>query len=179
MKTKFIKGFTLVEMLVAVAILSLSIAGTFTAVQGGIQSSSIAKDQITAFWLAQEGMEFIKNIRDENALHSVAGQSRNWLAGFSSVPTDPCYFGKTCTIDSPLKQISTCSGGFGSCPFLRQDSNTGLFGYISSWTVTNFQREIQFQNIAPNEVMVVINMIFTDRGKTTSFQVTESLFNRQ
>ena len=52
MKKRLTKGFTLVETLVAISVLSLSIAGAFTAVQGGIQSSTVAKDQITAFYLA-------------------------------------------------------------------------------------------------------------------------------
>ncbi len=170
------RGFTLVETLVAVSILSLSIAATFTAVQGGIQSSTISKDQVTAFYLAQEGMEFIRNIRDENALHSVDGSPTNWLAGFNS----QC-FDTACTIDSPLKLVAACSGSFGSCPFLRQDSNTGLFGYTSTWTPTNFKREIQFAQIVshPDEVLVTINISWLTRGNTQSFKITESLLNHQ
>ena len=49
-------GFTLVETLVAVAILSIAILATFSAVQNGLQDSGISKERITAFWLAQEGM---------------------------------------------------------------------------------------------------------------------------
>src|SRR3989338_6292235 len=100
-------GFTLVETLVAISILSISITATFTAVQNGIQNSTIAKDQTTAFYLAQEAMEFIKNKRDENALNSISGGPNQWLTGMSNAGGDPCYFGgggtsqKTCRIDSP------------------------------------------------------------------------------
>ncbi len=172
-------GFTLVETLVAISILSLSIAATFTAVQNSIQESNIAKDETTAFYLAQEGMEFIKNLRDENALHSISGQSTNWLASLSSIPADPCYFGKTCVIDSPLKAASSCSGGFGSCPVINQDPATLLFGYTSSWTPTNFKREIQFQQISADEISVIISISWVNRGINRSFQANETLFNRQ
>ncbi|HEY4509194.1 MAG TPA: type II secretion system protein [Candidatus Paceibacterota bacterium] len=174
-------GFTLVESLVAISILSLSIAATFTAVQNSIQNSTYAKDEITAFYLTQEAMEFIKNIRDENALHSISGQSTNWLASLSNVSSDPCYFGKTCVIDSPLKTVTACSGGFGSCPNLKEDSGTGLFGYTSggTWLTTNFKREIQFQQVASDEISVIIKISWTSRGIPKSFQVTETLFNRQ
>ena len=173
------KGFSLVETLVAVSILSLVIAGTLTAVQKGIQSSLYAKNQIFAFYLAQEGMEFIKNIRDENALHSISGLSNTWLTGMAAVAGDPCYFGKTCTIDSNLKTLATCSGGFGTCPYLRQDSATGLLGYTAGWTLTDFKREIQFQQITADEVLIIIQMSWANGGTNRSFTATETLFNRQ
>ncbi len=180
MKTqKFSKGFTLVETLVAIGILSLSITATFTAVQNGIQSSTTAKDQTIAFYLAQEGMEFIKNIRDENALNSLDGSPTHWLYGMSSAPSDPCYFGEFCVIDSPQKTITQCSGGLGTCPVLRQEASSGLFGYNSGWPATTFKREIQFQQISANEVTVLMNISWTYRGQSKSFQVSELFFNRQ
>src|SRR3989338_5395469 len=87
------KAFTLVETLVAIGILSLSITATFTAVQNGIQNSTIAKDQTAAFYLAQEAMEFIKNKRNENTLNSISGGANNWLTGMSNLTGDPCWFG--------------------------------------------------------------------------------------
>ncbi len=174
-------GFTLVETLVAIGILSLSIAAAFTAVQSSLQNSGNVKDQITAFYLAQEGMEFIKNIRDENALHSLNGTPTDWLASLSAVSGDACYFGSTCIIDSPLGKTATarCSGSFGTCPNLNQDSNTGLFGYTSGWTATNFKREIQFQSLSAKEVLVTIKMTWINHGATKSFQVTGLLLNRE
>ena len=175
-------GFTLVETLIAISILSLSIAATFTAVQNGIKSSTVAKDQVTAFYLAQEGMEFIKNIRDENALHTLNGTATNWLTSLainSDGSSGPCDFGKTCTIDSPLKQIASCSGGFDTCPYINQDPNTGLYGYTAIWPATSFKREIQFRQIAPNEISVVISVSWTNHGIDQSFQATETLLNRQ
>ena len=176
------RGFTLIETLVAISILSLSIAATFSAVQNGIKSSTVAKDQITAFYLAQEGMEFIKNIRDENALHTLNGTNTNWLTNLAINPdgsSGPCDFGKTCMIDSPLKTVTTCSGGFGTCPNIKQDTVTGLYGYTASWPNTYFKREIQFTQISSNEINVAISISWTSRGGTKSFQATETLFNRQ
>jgi hypothetical protein len=180
---------------VAISILSLSIAGTFTAVQNGIQNSTLAKDQTTAFYLAQEAMEFIKNRRDENALSSISQQpnpTTKWLTGLSDLNTsndvDPCYFGKVCMIDSPAKTITYCGMSFGTCPSLKQDTNTGsntygLYGYTGSWTPTIFKREIKFTEINPSspgrEIQVTIQMSWTSRWGPKSFQVTETLFNRQ
>jgi len=177
-KNRLKKGFTLVETLVAISILSLSVVAAFTAAQSGIQSSSIARDQITAFYLAQEAMEFIRNTRDQNAVQTLGGNTTIWLTGVAADPTDPCYFGKTCIIDSPLKTVTACPAGFGSCPSLNQDPVSGLWGYTSSWPATNFKREIQLSQTSANEVLVTIRMSWTDRGVPQSFQVEGILFNR-
>lgn len=179
---KYSKGFTLVESLVAIGILSISILGAFTAVQNGIKNSTIAKDEITAFYLAQEGMEYIRNIRDENSLHDISGTPTNWLTGLvvtSSATSGPCDFGKTCTLDSNAKTAATCSGGFGTCPVLNEDPTTGLYGYNSSWPASNFSREVQFTQVNGSlEVKATMNVTWTTRGSTKSFQISESFFNR-
>jgi prepilin-type N-terminal cleavage/methylation domain-containing protein len=178
------KGFTLVESLVAVSILSLSILSTFTAVQGGLQSSNYAKDQMVAYYLAQEAMEYIKNVRDQNALASLGGTPVNWLTGLSAQVSDPCYFGEVCTIDSYTNTISgasPCTTAFGSCPNLNQNSVTGLYGYTSgtNWSTTNFKREIKLtQNSVNTEITVTINISWTTKGVPHTFQVSQLIFNR-
>ncbi len=171
------KGFTLVESLVAISILSLSIAAAFTAVQKGIQSSTIARDQVTAFYLVQEAMEFVRNKRDENALRLISGASINWRTGFASLATDPCGFGKTCTVDAPLGTFANCPGGSGTCPVLRQDPVSYLYGYTPAWTPTSFRREIRMSLAAADEVVVTISINWTTGGTPYSFQVTENLMN--
>lgn len=185
------KGFTLVESLVAVSILSISVAAIFTAVQMSLKTSLTAKDQITAIYLSQEAMEFIKNVRDENALNSLNGVAVNWLHGLSENSSDPCWYGadgtgqKVCTLDV-YKGISgggvaACSGGFGTCPNLNHDSVTGLFGYTTgeTWKPTNFKREIKLVANGSNSVDVTIHMQWVSSGITKTFQVTGSVFNKQ
>lgn len=179
-KTKF--GFTLVEALVAISILSLSILSSFTAVQNSLKNSSLSKDQITAFFLAQEAVEFIKNIRDENALKTLGGTPTNWLYGLAESGADPCFTGKICRIDSFLKNVSSCPGASGSCPFLNQAVSspyTGLFGYTGGWPASRFKREIQFQILGANEVYVTVTITWTQALATQTFQVKQLLYNHE
>lgn len=179
-----ILGFTLVETLVAVSILSLSILAGFTAVQNSLKSSITAKDQMTAFYLTQEVMEFIKNKRDENALNFITNGTTTWLTGMAAAANDPCYFGKTCRIDVVGNTLVDCSTDGANCLNLRQDrvfnsATKGLYGYTGSWALTNFRRSVTFQQIVANqEVRVTITMNWTQGGMTKTFQVSESLFNR-
>lgn len=178
-------GFTLVETLVAISILTLSILGTFTAVQNGLATSSFARDQVTAFYLIQEAMEYVRNIRDDNGLTTLyalenGGSSVPWLTGMSNVAGDPCYFGKTCVIDSPLKQMTSCSGGFGTCSFISQNTSTKLYGYSTggSWALTKFKREIQFEQITSQEIVVTVRVSWTSGAFGKTITVKQTLFDK-
>lgn len=185
------KGFTLVETLVAISILSLSILAGFTAVQNSLKSSVTAKNQIIAFYLTQDAMEFIKNKRDENGLNFIntASPSPNtWLDGVVTVAggvgSGPCGTGKTCRIDSGASTIVDCAGDGATCRDLLQDRvvgspTKGLYGYTNGWSTTGFRRSISIQSIVANEeVRVTITIYWTQGASSKTFQISESLFNR-
>ena len=76
------QGFTLVETLVAISILLVAIVGPMTIAARGLQTAFYAREQITAFMLAQEGVELVRMIRDQNALRTPPA---NWLSGIPGV----------------------------------------------------------------------------------------------
>jgi prepilin-type N-terminal cleavage/methylation domain-containing protein len=177
-------GFTLVETLVAIAILTISVMATFTAVQSSLQDSYYARDQITAFYLIQEAIEFIRNARDNNALANNYALSNptlaspvNWLSSISFFSSDPCYFGNVCEIDSPQKKMTFCGTNFGSCPVLNEDTVSGLFGYNGNWTPAKFKREIQLQKITSDEIVIVVRVSWGSGLSAKVIQVQETLFN--
>lgn len=61
-------GFTVIESLVAISILLLAVSGSFAAAQSSLQSSNFVKNRVTAYYLAQEGIEYIRHLRDNNGL---------------------------------------------------------------------------------------------------------------
>ena len=176
-----IRGFTLVETLVAVSILSLSILAGFTAVQGSLKNSSLSKDQIVAFFLAQEAIEVVKNIRDENALISLGGTPTHWLDRLTEDASEPCWFGKVCRVDY-LKQTPVyCGMTAGNCPVLSQSisgGTIGLYGYTAGWTATRFKREVQFEDIRPNEVYVKVTITWNMGTLPQTLEVKQLLFNQ-
>lgn len=58
-------GFSLVETLVALTILLLVMIGPMSIASSTARSTSFASEQVTAFFLAQEGVEFVEKYRDE------------------------------------------------------------------------------------------------------------------
>jgi prepilin-type N-terminal cleavage/methylation domain-containing protein len=182
-------GFTLVETLVAIAILSLSVMSASMAVQNSLSTSYYARDEVVAFNLIQEAVEYIRNMRDSNGLANISsvssgGAGVNWLNGISFNASDPCYFGKYCTVDVSQTTLATCptSGVATSCPYLNQNSQSGLFGYTSggSWIATKFKRTILISPVAgdANEVYLTVTVSWMDNSnKNANVSVQEWLFN--
>lgn len=162
-KKRDIRGFTLVETLVAVTILMLVVIGPVTIAQRGVQSSYFANEQTTAVFLAQEAIESIEQLRDDNALavyHRNESDSWDWYDGSSVV--DDCKSPGTCDYD-------VMSGSYRSCATLSncrieeyRGSGTAsvLFGYDNSadWFPTQFTRQIQLQEVAQGEVRVTVTV---------------------
>ena len=178
-------GFTLVETLVAVSILTISILGTFTAVQKGLATSYFAKDQVTAFFLIQEAIEQIRNTRDTNGLQSIdskstGGSGVHWLKGIAELPGDPCSLGKVCRVDPYTGSLPTYCGLEGTdCPVIRQDPATGLFGYNAGWNATRFTRNISIVPVAGNldEVVIEVTVKWVSGSFSKTITVEQSLFN--
>jgi len=168
------KGFTIIESLISITILVLAITGAVSAMRIGILSYTFSKDQVVAFYLAQEGFEQIRNIRDENGLKNI-----HWLTGISYLSSDPCYFGKACTVDPVASSLPIACSSPGNCPVLRQNQSTGFFGYDSSWTPTIFKRQIILTSINSNEISVVVTVDWSKGLITRQFRARENLLDWQ
>ncbi len=64
------KGFTLIEVLMAIFLITVGIGGSFALINRIMDFSSVSSDRLQAAYLAQEGIENVRNTRDSN-----------WLAG--------------------------------------------------------------------------------------------------
>ena len=60
------QGFTLIETLIAILIFTAALVSLMTIAGRGISATSGARQQITAHYQAQEGIEVARNIRDSN-----------------------------------------------------------------------------------------------------------------
>lgn len=169
---KMKKGFTIIESLVAISILIAAVLGAMTAVQAGLSSYIYSKDQVIAFYLAQEGFEQIRNIRDENRLNS-----RPWLSGFTQNSSDPCYFGNACYVSPVESSVPTRCSVPSSCPKVRQNTSTGFYGYDLSWGETNFRREITISSVNSDEIAITVTVSWSKGVVNRQFKARENLLN--
>ncbi|MCX6751297.1 MAG: prepilin-type N-terminal cleavage/methylation domain-containing protein [Candidatus Nomurabacteria bacterium] len=120
-------GFTLVETLIALSIFSVSIIAMMSILGSGIANTNYAKNKIAASYLAQEGIEYVRNIRDNDVLYTSA-TGKNWAtfrdASIASItPPAPTSLNFNRTIQKiivnpdEVKISSTVSWTQGSGPF--------------------------------------------------------------
>ncbi len=73
------KGFTILEVVLAIFILTVAVFASFSLVEQTITAASLNQSRLVAYYLAQEGVENVKNIRDENWLNY-----RSWDQGMET-----------------------------------------------------------------------------------------------
>jgi len=114
-------GFTLVESLFAILILTFTITGLMTIVSNSSFSARYAKDEITVTYLLQEVIDYVRNDRDT----TVFFQGKSWdvfYAKYSNCSAGAgdsgCFFNVS---DTSNTNINKCPDDI--CPFLNYDTN--------------------------------------------------------
>jgi prepilin-type N-terminal cleavage/methylation domain-containing protein len=129
-------GFTLIETLVAIAVLMISIAGPLVVASKGLTSALFARDQLMASYLAQETVELIKNTRDNNL-----AASQPWLTGITTFSGNTYCTSANSACDLTAVGLLTnrsCVGTTGGCQ-LYYDPEIG-YNSNAEGTPTIFKR---------------------------------------
>jgi len=69
-------AFSLIELILAIFILTVAVFGSFALIQRIAVFAYASQTKLTAYYLAQEGIENVRNIRDNNWL-----QGNGWTDG--------------------------------------------------------------------------------------------------
>ena len=171
-------GFTLLETLVAISIFSVSLLGIMSVLASGVADTNYAKRKMTATYLAQEGIEYIRNMRDTLVLYDLPGGKTGWKE-FRDTIKDCGNHGesvKSCYFDD---QNSIQSCGNDSCPVLFYDSSTGKYNYSSSGESSGFIRTIQAKYPGgPNDDIEISSTVSWTQGSgAKSVTFSENLFD--
>lgn len=136
-------GFTLVETLIAISILMISVAAPLTLAAQGIQAATLAKQQIIAYYLAQDAYEFIKNKSDTNKMQS--SEQHKLVIGMDSCVYTNAAIDEKCEIDTVSGDILERTGDGNKLGFREELS---LYGYDDGTGVyvdTIYSRYIQIK----------------------------------
>lgn len=149
-------GFTIIEAIISIFILTVGIIACAILADQVFRSSEVAKDRLIAVNLAQEGVEIIRNIRDNN-----------WLASNSW----------NTNIPEGEREVSYASVGTDSYSgaYLKIDSD-GFYNY-SSGTNTTFQRKVTVFYTSEYETKVEVTVYWVTRGTSKNIALTESFYD--
>jgi prepilin-type N-terminal cleavage/methylation domain-containing protein len=190
---KYNKGFTLVETLAAILLLSIALAGPMTIAQKGLRASLTAKNEDTAFNLAQDAIEYVRYARDTHCL--TAGSQTggcpagSWLAGTGAPSLASCVSSNgsaACTIDDFAGTVAACTGGATGCAALNFNTTGSNYTYSPTGGAvisSPFTRVVQIFNpvctgsICNNSESIVRVTISWSDPTAHSIVVQESIFN--
>lgn len=197
-------GLTMVESLVAISILTIAVIGPLSIIAQALQTSYYTRDQMTAHYLAQEAVEYVRNMRDRQGilitkdyLDNMGNDTYvlpNWLNADTSlfgienveIPNSgsAVRYSMTKTNNSGAYKFTTCSGSSAiPCPTLKKNQQ-GIFGYNDEALASDsiFTREIYFErgpisgdNI--KEIIMTVNVYWKNGSYPAQITIRESLTN--
>ena len=171
------KAFTLIETLVAISFLTIAIIAPMSVATQSLAAAYYARDQVTAFHLAQEAIETVRHVRDGNILLNAQGVQTDL---HNRIPIDSLF-----VLDTRNDAMIQCTGGV--CPPLKTDGlfyaygpvgTTDIYSTPSGWVETRFTREVLVTYVdAPDEIRVSATVRWkTSRYQERSFTLTENLY---
>ncbi|MBI2062086.1 MAG: prepilin-type N-terminal cleavage/methylation domain-containing protein [Candidatus Yanofskybacteria bacterium] len=151
------KGFTLVEALVALMILTIALGPALVLSSNISSTASVIQNNLIAANLAQEGIEVVRSFRDAN-----------WFNGlpFDTGMADGIY---------RVGLRSTSLSSLDLNPPIKIDA--GMYNYISG-TDTIFRRTITITKINSEELRIISDVTWTERGnRPRDVRVESHLFD--
>lgn len=179
------RGFTLVEALVAVSVFSVSVLALMAVLGKGVADTNYAKRKTVAIYLAQEGIEFTRNLRDTYMLYDASGWSlfETKLTTSGCTAANGCFYNDSAlawTGDSTMPIIDTaytaCTSSTCNNGALLYNAATGKYGF--SGTSSGFTRQIKATIVSSGTEVKISSTVYWIQGSGT-YQVTlsENLFN--
>jgi Tfp pilus assembly protein PilV len=166
------KGFTLVETMFAVFILTFAVASLMNVVANSLFSAKYSRDEITANYLAQEIVDHIRNDRDTTVFFQdseASGDAWNlFIAKYSDCDREEnngCFINardkgsipQTCSADNWETDVEK---GRGCVLYYYDNAPDGVFySHTTGEAVSNFKRVIVVErNADPNQIDVEVGV---------------------
>ena len=188
-KQKLNTAFTLVETLVAISIFTGAILGLLSFSAGSIGDNNYAKNKLIATYLSQEGLEYMRNLRDTYVLFQSNGwgdvtEDNGGEGSFIKKLYDAgcntelgCYFDPATLVYSdptqPMKDL-VLTPCLTNCPVMLYNNSsllTNKYNYTAG-EPTSFIRKIKVTNIEnaavfDNKEILIESTVFWKKGDKT------------
>lgn len=157
-------GFTLIEVIGALFVVSVGIIAIFSLIIQTTSLLDISSDRLIAAYLAQEGLETIRNIRDANIL-----RNDNWDKDISA---DTSY-----KLDYKSQKFpDNCQLATGN--YLKYN-NTDKTYNCSSGTASKFKRQIIVSKPNSTTTNIVVKVEWSSKNRNHQITGQENLYDWQ
>ncbi len=156
------KGQTLIEMIVVISVGVLVVGGLVFATINSLRNANFAKNQAQVTKLAQEGIERVRSIRDQNGV-AVFNHGGGQTSTFSQLYS--------------VLMVSTCN----PCKFNLNSAQNSLNSTSNPEIVGNFTRQVQITDDATNwasEKKITVVVSWTDPTGSHESKLTTILTKR-
>lgn len=194
-------GFTIVEALIAIFILSVSVVSMLGLNITSTASARYTNNEITANYLMQEAIDSIRNTRDTMAFqHKVINSTISWTNFLNKYgyPNSSCFSNNGCIVKienfspdgSSNTDISSCGSNINNpytikCPFLNFDitGNKLFYNYDAGGVASRFKRQINMSVFSidgnPDGVKVTVKIEWLNGEALKSRSLDTILLNWQ
>ncbi|MDP2930574.1 MAG: prepilin-type N-terminal cleavage/methylation domain-containing protein [bacterium] len=152
-------GFTLIEIIFALAIISSVTVAIFSLIQRTTAFLPGAGNRLIASYLAQEGVEIVRNLRDNNRF---AQPPISWDYGLTG-----CAAG--CEADFDSQALIPWAGRYFK-------NGSGLYNYDTG-EATRFQRRITITAGGSDILIVSVQVSWEDKGVVRALSAVEKLYH--
>jgi len=162
------KGFTLLEVIISISVLTMAVGGTYALISQTLRAASLANSRLVAAHLAQEGVEIVRNFRDNNWLTPGSSWKEGLVNGGYEVDYNDAFL--------------TPFVGEGRNLYIEYiDSANGFYAYLDSpelgGTQTKFKRKITIAEDGDDKIDVIVRVFWQERGGNYEIKVVENLYN--
>ncbi|MFZ2414741.1 MAG: prepilin-type N-terminal cleavage/methylation domain-containing protein [Minisyncoccia bacterium] len=164
---KLKNGFSLIEALIAIAILIVGILSAFLLLIRTTATIPSMQARLTAVNLAQEGIEEIRALRDTDFLNDTKG-FKSFLNGHS------CGTGCHIAVNNENGSIELFDG---QGEPLKLNESTHLYTYNPDDPDSIFSRSIIIDSTPTDFINVTVNVIYNIKDKTQTVEASDRLYN--
>lgn len=157
-------GFTLLEVLFSLFLLAAAMVGAASLLLRITSFLPASKEQLQASYLAQEGVEIVRNMRDANIIKINKTGTGNWNDGLTS-----CAALTGCEAD----YNDTSLAAFGH--FLQ--IKDGFYEY-GAGVATPFRRKITIDTGIADKLKVTVQISWQEKDRSHSLIVRDDLYKR-